>query len=195
MTDTTSLDNPFEFAFAEPTLVTSFHEEEEGAPDPDKRYCACGCGTEMSKLAKGKYIRGHKLAGMAAGIDRDDTPNITLPKRDVKVTKKVEAEIQAQLEFYFVAVASLLYLKDPICGEALESQSKEVVEKLLPLIVRSPALVEWFTRSDGMSLWVGVGTALLPVAQTVWSHHVTHSIGESANVDFLAPEAYSIVGD
>lgn len=69
-------------------------------------------------------------------------------------------------------------LKDPHCGGALLDERDAIIKTLVPIVCRNPAMVAFLTGVDAPWMdYLALAQALSPVASTVWSHHVTHTIG------------------
>lgn len=84
-------------------------------------------------------------------------------------------------------------VKDPHCGGALLAQRDDIVKALVPIVCRNPAMLAFFTAANAPWMdYLALAQALAPVAQTFWSHHVTHTLGhddetgEGVSVDLSA---------
>lgn len=100
-------------------------------------------------------------------------PRKTAPKP----TKAVQNQVADALTMMITLPAGVLAFRDPICGGAVLDQADEVVAKLVPIVCRNPAMLRWFTEGAGYMDFFALATAVFPIAKTIWSHHVTHSIG------------------
>lgn len=92
-------------------------------------------------------------------------------------TKAVQQEVADALTMLITLPAGMLSLRDPICGGAILENVEPVVARLVPIICRNPAMLGWFTGGSGYLDFMALAAALAPIASTVWSHHVTKSIG------------------
>lgn len=116
----------------------------------------------------------------------------TPPKRPAKApTKAVQTEVADALTMMITLPAGMLSLKDPICGTAILNQVDDVVKRLVPIICRNPAMLKWFTGSSGYMDFIALATALAPIAKTIWSHHVTKSIGHEDDYEEMDFSNYS----
>ena len=71
-------------------------------------------------------------------------------------------------------------LKDPHCGGALLDQRDDIVKAMVPIVCRNPAMLAFFTAANAPWMdYLALGQALLPVGQTIWAHHVTHTVGRT----------------
>lgn len=94
----------------------------------------------------------------------------------VPLTDDQRIDIEAILELFFQPLLTGLAMRDPYCGGELLEHWDRIREKSLPLIARSPAVVEWMTKAGGAMDWLAFAAALQPVATAVWRHHVSHSV-------------------
>lgn len=92
-----------------------------------------------------------------------------------KATAAQKRAVADALEMMITLPAGAVAFKDPVCGPALLEHCDNIVKKLTPIVCRNPAMVAWFTSGAGYLDWLGLATALWPVASTVWGHHVTRS--------------------
>jgi len=152
--------------------------------DTDVRYCACGCGEVLNPNSKWKWKRGHKLAGISVDIPQDpdrpdgqeNAPAKPARQRKVSLTKPQQRDIEGQVALVLTFVSMLWAAADPICAEPLAENADKIVEKTLPIICKSPRVVQFMLANGGLLDWVGLAIALKPVFQTVVKHHVFHSI-------------------
>jgi hypothetical protein len=112
------------------------------------------------------------------GGDRGDPDNPDY----TELTEEERNDIEAILEFA-TAPARLFALKDPYCGQVIDDNWDLIRERSLPIIARSPKLVEWMTRAGGARDWVLFGAALYPVGKAVFQHHITKSVHDEGDDD------------
>jgi hypothetical protein len=68
-------------------------------------------------------------------------------------------------------------MADPYCGRALSENLDNMIDKAMPLIVRSPAAVKFLTSTSGGLLdWVGFLQSCWPVLQAIYAHHLARSV-------------------
>ena len=82
--------------------------------------------------------------------------------------------------------------RDPFCGGTAVQQVPATAAALTNWVVRSPALVEWFTSpaGSGFMLLLDTGAAVMPVIGAVMAHHVYHSV-ELEPEDVTQPQQYA----
>lgn len=160
----------------------------------DYKLCACGCGTKLPLTYKWAYKRGHKLAAESGIIPKDpDRPTYSdeeiekATSQAVELTEEMRNDIQGQLAFVGSVVAMLWGTRDPICAGAFGDNIEAISEKAIPLISRSPRVVQWMLGSNSLLDILAFGIALKPVISTWSAHHITHTIGDRPD----APENYS----
>jgi hypothetical protein len=171
-------------------------DESEHGPE-----CACGCGEYLPVGSTRAYKRGHKdgshtrrtensparplLKNLDEAAlltpddprpaDEDDKP---LKPQPIRITKKLQADIEAKLMMMFGFMSVGISAKDPVCGGALSDNIDKIVPKMVPIICKSPELVKWFTKGSGYMVWFDLAMVCWPVIQVAIAHHLTHSIGQ-----------------
>lgn len=87
-------------------------------------------------------------------------------------------------------------MRDPVCGGAIVDGADAVVNSLVPIVLRNPAMLAWFTGGSGVMDVIGILLAFQPIIGTIWGHHVSHSIGDDEGkgtpVDYSAFTAPTI---
>ncbi len=134
--------------------------------------------------ARGSADGGAAEDGDASDSDRPDSAWATGPDGKalharpgvLELTEELSTDIEAVLELLFLPVVLTAERKDPICGAAFVENWDKIRTRSIPLIARSPALVEWLTKAGGAKDWVMFAAALKPVGVAVWQHHVAHTI-------------------
>jgi hypothetical protein len=143
-------------------------------------------------------------AGPDSGAPADDLPPDPQPSRRSKqgrrrmrsatttASKKATAAeknaIRDALTMLYTLPAWGLQMRDPHCGGALMTQRDAIVDALVPIVSRNPAMVAFFTAGNAPWMeYLALFQALLPVGQMVWGHHVTHAVGGEA--DGMGPGA------
>jgi len=102
------------------------------------------------------------------------------PRSRPSVAKATVAQKRAvadALTMMITMPAGIVSLRDPVCGNAVLDQADAVVDRLVPIVCRNPALLSWFTEGAAYMDWIALMGALAPIAKTIWSHHVTRSLG------------------
>ncbi len=115
-------------------------------------------------------------------IPPDEPPGkITTARTRGKPARKpaaaVRADIGAKIGLMLEVPGRVWQARDPMCGGAFVAQRPAISGALTELVLQSPDLIEWFMGAGGgFMLWLNLMAACAPVAQTVWAHHVVHSI-------------------
>lgn len=104
------------------------------------------------------------------------------------VNAATRRRISAELQVYCELVAGLGSLKCEPCAEVARKQIKPFCDRAASIIGRYPDLAEKLIKTGAIGDWIGVASALAPVAQSVVSHHVTHTrehdeLGETGGID------------
>lgn len=94
----------------------------------------------------------------------------------VPLTTEQQDDVVAILELFSIPLLTAAESRDPYCGAALAENWDHIRDKSLPLIARSPALVEWLTKAGGARDWLAFAAAVRPVATAVVRHHITKTV-------------------
>lgn len=98
-----------------------------------------------------------------------------------KATAAEKTAIRDALTMLYTLPAWGLQMRDAHCGGALMDQRDAIVDALVPIVARNPAMVAFFTAGNAPWMeYLALFQALLPVGQMVWGHHVTHTVGGEA---------------
>ncbi|TNC19056.1 hypothetical protein [Amycolatopsis alkalitolerans] len=101
-------------------------------------------------------------------------------KRHLQVVREVPQEVKddlaAMIGLLGMVILEPIARADPICGGAMIDNFERITDAAVPLIVRSPRVVDWMTAAGGLRDWVGLGIAFRPVLGAVWAHHVAHTV-------------------
>lgn len=99
----------------------------------------------------------------------------TAPK---KATKGEQDQVRDALTMLYTLPAWGLRIRDPHCGGTLMDQRDAIIDALVPIVCRNPAMLTFFTAANAPWMeYLALFQALLPVGQGIWGHHVTHTIG------------------
>lgn len=93
------------------------------------------------------------------------------PKPPPKPTVAIKRQVADSLTMMITVPAGIMLFRDPVCAGAVLEHVDNIVDKLVPLVTRSPAMLRWFTEGAGYMDWLALATALAPVARTIWNHH------------------------
>lgn len=112
-----------------------------------------------------------------------------------KVSKAETDQVRDALTVLYTPAAWGVRLKDPHCGGALLEQRDDIIKAMVPIVCRNPAMLAFFTAANAPWMdYLALASALGPLAKTVWSHHVTHTIGHDDDTQGEVPvdlSAYS----
>ncbi len=104
--------------------------------------------------------------------------NRRAPAARARVGKAESDQVRDALTMLYTLPAWGAKLKDPHCGGALLDQRDDIVKALVPIVCRNPAMLAFFTAANAPWMdYLALAQALLPVGQTIWAHHVTHTVG------------------
>jgi hypothetical protein len=109
------------------------------------------------------------------------------PRAAAKATIAQKRTVADALTMMITMPAGIVSLRDPVCGNAVLDQAEAVVDRLVPIVCRNPAMLGWFTEGAAYMDWIALMGALAPIAKTVWSHHVTRSLGHEEGPGEHAP--------
>jgi hypothetical protein len=127
--------------------------------------------------------RGGKAAGKGATARGKPAPAPDTP--DIEVTPAVLNDMAGKLG---LLVAPLLFtwsLADPDnCADIASEHAENIIDKLVPLLARSPAVVRFMTIDAGWFALVALVQAVQPVAVAVYRNHLTAEARE-----YRSPEA------
>ena len=112
-------------------------------------------------------------------------------RRTVRVTAAVRKDITAKIKMPLFVGGKIWEARDPWCGGTFVAQLDPISEAFTDIVCDSADLVAFFTGpAGGFMKYLKLATALAPVAQVAWAHHVAHSIGgegqEQARPDMRA---------
>jgi hypothetical protein len=99
------------------------------------------------------------------------TSRSSAPKAAPKPTAAVKRQVADSLTMMITIPAGIAVFRDPVCAGAVLAHVDNIVDKLVPIVSRSPGLLRWFTEGAGYMDWLALATALAPVARTFWDHH------------------------
>ena len=98
-------------------------------------------------------------------------------------TKADRDQVSDALTMLYTLPAWGAKLKDPHCGGALLEQRDAIIKSLVPIVCRNPAMLAFFTAANAPWMdYLALAQALGPVAKTIWSHHVTHTVGDGQDL-------------
>lgn len=111
---------------------------------------------------------------IAAGIHDpapEESEKIRPELPPIRMTTALKRQLTEKLAFMFSVTGSALQIADPICGGALDDNSRNMAEKLTPIIIQSPTVVMWLTKTSNLMLYVNFLMSCAPVGKTVYAHH------------------------
>ena len=96
-----------------------------------------------------------------------------------KVTVGQRRQVEDALMLLMSVIGGGISMRDRVCGPALTENSSAVAKAAVPIICRNPALLAWFSGGAGFMDFFALLVALQPVVGTIWSHHITHTLGDA----------------
>lgn len=126
-------------------------------------------------------------------IEPDPRPGTPLsgrwaaPTEKVTPTKAVKQEVSDQLQILLDFFTLAWTQRDPYCGGVMAEQSPVIVDRMVTIIMRRPSWLAWFNKSGGWADWLALATAVRPVIDAIYAHHITKVAGN----DGSNGEAYS----
>jgi hypothetical protein len=114
------------------------------------------------------------------------------PPRPARITASVRDDIEAKIGFALTVPGHVWAARDPLCGGTFLEQIPAIAASASAWVIRSPALVEWFTSpaGSGFILLLDSAAAFGPVISAVMAHHVYHSVELGQADDTAAPSPY-----
>ena len=101
------------------------------------------------------------------------------PAASRTATKSEQNQVRDAVSLLFTVPAWGLQMRDAHCGGVLMAQRQEIIDAFVPIICRNPAMLAFFTAVDAPWMaYLALFKALAPVAQAIWGHHVTHTVGD-----------------
>lgn len=96
---------------------------------------------------------------------------------DFVVTPKIRDDIRGKLGLYAAVIGIPFETIDPYCGGIFAQNCDSIIAKAIPLIVKSPGAVRFFTSTSGGWLdWIAFLQALWPVIVAIYAHHLARSV-------------------
>lgn len=93
------------------------------------------------------------------------------------LTPGLKADAKGKLALFGTLVATPLDMVDPYCGAALSQNLDNMIDKAMPLIMRSPAAIKFLTStSGGLMEWLAFLQACWPVITAAYAHHLARSV-------------------
>lgn len=103
---------------------------------------------------------------------------LRVPEGTVRATPAEKRQVKDALTLLIKMPASVIAIRDPVCGGAARDAADDTIKAMVPLVCRNPTMLRWFTSANAPWLdYLALGSALAPVVTTVWGHHVTHTLG------------------
>lgn len=124
-------------------------------------------GTPVRKLLKKKTPSTSETASETP--TRRRTPvRRRRPGARTAVVKEASDDVQTAIEM----LAFVWGLTGDHCAQVFEDNSKNITKALMKILSRNPALLERLQESGILWDSIALGTALMPVAKSVYKHHV-----------------------
>ena len=153
-----------------------------GAPESDDAVDVPDDPSELTGADGPGPAEGEQLAPdpQPSRRNRKGRRNGRAAAASTRATKAEQDQVRDALTMLYTLPAWGLQLKDPHCGGALMEQRDAIIKSLVPIVCRNPAMLAFFTAANAPWMeYLALGQALAPVAKTIWSHHVTHTVGDA----------------
>lgn len=115
----------------------------------------------------------------AAGAVPDDPDPARMPSgyaapvQEIRITRALIKDMEGKLAFWGSVGVDLWNMVDPYCAGVAADNIDIMTRKGVPLMVQSPAVVQFFTRASGFMLWTEFLMSLKPVLAAMIAHHIT----------------------
>jgi len=104
----------------------------------------------------------------------------TQSARKPRVNVTTRKDIAAKVGMLLYVPGKIWETRDPWCGGTFVAQLPATTEALTDIICDSADLVAFFTGpAGGFMKYLNLMTALAPVAQVAYGHHISHTIGQA----------------
>lgn len=111
--------------------------------------------------------------------DRDPDPGWAggqAPPGPPPVGKETIDDIASMLALLYSIPADFLIEMDPYCFGELNANLDRVINATVPIICRSPRVVQFVVSNAGMILWVKLAAELRPFLVAVFQHHIMKTV-------------------
>lgn len=120
--------------------------------------------------------------------DAEEPPKQRVDPADVP--DELKADVASFAHLLAAPVLALAKTADPYCGAILADNFADILDTAMPILVRSPRVVKFFTAADSdWLLWLKLAMVLGPVAQAIAQHHVLGTVkvvrGDDGTVTIL----------
>ena len=93
------------------------------------------------------------------------------------ITEDLKADIRGSLGMYAGIIGAPLDLMDAYCGAAYSENIGNMINKLTPIICRSPRAIKFFESTTGPWMeWLMFLQACWPLAQAIYMHHLAKTV-------------------
>jgi hypothetical protein len=113
-----------------------------------------------------------------APLKPDPKPRAKRPRSRKRAPQTKINDVAGEMEALFTLGAGIWSVRDPHCGGVLNSQAKAIAANLAEQLSTSPKIMDWFELSVGVGGWIKVYLTIKPVADAIFSHHITKSVGQ-----------------
>ena len=110
-------------------------------------------------------------------LPKDPSPGKTPPRtkrspgRPAGSTNE-KTEIRENIEMALTFGGMVWMSRDPECAIVFEKQKKKIAQEMTELAIKNERFRRWLGAVSAPSGFIGLGMALAPVAQQVYSHHI-----------------------
>lgn len=109
------------------------------------------------------------------------TPDDYVP--DFIITPGIKNDIAGKLGLFATIIGMPLEAMDNFCGPIFANNADNIINKMLPIICRSPGAVKFFQSASGGWLdWLALLQATWPVIKAAYMHHLAKTVGKDTRV-------------
>jgi hypothetical protein len=102
---------------------------------------------------------------------------------DFVITPGIKNDIAGKLGLFAAIIGMPLEAMDDFCGPIFVNNADNIIDKLLPIICRSPGAVKFFQAGNGGWLdWLALLQATWPVIKAGYMHHLAKTVGKDTRV-------------
>lgn len=117
----------------------------------------------------------------AAGSVPDDPDPARMPAGqgpapEIRITRALIKDMEGKIAFWGSVGIDLWNMVDPYCAGVAADNIDKMSRKAVPLMVQSPAVVEFFMKASGFMMWTEFFMACRPVFMAMIAHHLTKSV-------------------
>lgn len=156
-----------------------------------------GDGDSGSDLTEDEFTAPDDLSSLDAAdlLAPDPKParrTAKVPRAVGKASAAQKRQVRDALLLVLTPTTGLLAMRDAHCGGAAFAQREAIVDAMVPIICRNPAMLRWFTAVNAPWMdYLALFTALQPVGAAIWQHHIKKDVTVMDGGEGLDYSAYT----